>query len=113
MPSALTSSSVIAVATFVLGAAACATGAWVEEEPRADHPPLGTPCPVVTRVGACRAAGMRERVTIASGGMLLPAAGFAVGDAGYAAFAVRWGDAKILSSKSERAWAFDAASALP
>jgi hypothetical protein len=56
---------------------------------------------------------MQERVTIASGGLLLPAAGFAVGDSGYAAFAVRWGDEKLLSSKSERAWTFDGAITLP
>jgi hypothetical protein len=54
-----------------------------------------------------------EVVTIASGGLVLPAAGFPLAGGGFVAFGVRWGDARILRSTSARAWGFDAASALP
>lgn len=102
----------LALATALVGAAACSDDDRGNE--RADSPPPDARCPVSTREGGCRAAGQDERVTIASGGTLLPAAGFAIDDgSGYLAFALRWGDARMLSSKSKHLWAFDAASALP
>ena len=102
----------LALATALVGAAACSEDDRGNE--RADSPPADTRCPVVTRGGGCRAAGQDEKVTIASGGTLLPAAGFAIDDGrSYLAFALRWGDARMLSSKSNHLWAFDEASALP
>src|SRR5690242_11187635 len=98
--------------TLLLGAVACAAGDADDE--RAEHPSATPGCAVLTRRGICRPAGIRERVTIASGGNLLPAAGFATDDhGGYLAFGVRWGDERILSSRSAGSWAFDPVSALP
>lgn len=102
----------LALAMGLVGAAACSEDDRGNE--RADSPPPDARCPVSTRGGGCRAAGQDERVTIASGGMLLPAAGFAIDEgSGFLAFALRWGDARMLSSKSNHLWAFDEASALP
>lgn len=80
---------------------------------RAAHPPASARCPIVTRGGACRAAGPTEVVTIASGGFLLPAAGFPAADGGYLTFGVRWNEARILSARSDRDWGFHGADALP
>lgn len=103
------------VAAVLLGlVAACASSdADDPEDPRAENPSPFARCPVVTRGGGCRAAGFRERVKIASGGFLLPGAGFATTDGGYLAYALRWGDGRILSSKSVHPWTFDDAGALP
>jgi hypothetical protein len=97
--------------TFLLGAVACSASNADDE--RADHPPLGARCPVVTRAGGCRAASPKEVVTIASGGFLLPAAGFPLGNGGFLAFSVNWSDERILSIRSDRPWGFDAADTLP
>lgn len=106
-------SASLAFAALLIGAAACSSSSD-SEDARADHPSPDARCPIVTRGGGCRAAGLNEKVTIATGGLLLPAAGFTIDDGGaYLAFSVRWGDARILSSKSDRPWSFGEASMLP
>jgi hypothetical protein len=101
------------VFTLLLGAVACSACSESGDDERSGDPPATARCPVVTRAGGCRAAARNEVVTIASGGMLLPAAGFPLAGGGFVAFSVRWGDARILSSKSTHSWAFDDASTLP
>lgn len=109
----LSATSASLVGLVLLSGAACSSGGdEVDPDTRAEQVPELTPCPVVTRAGGCRAATSREVVTIASEGLLLPAAGFSVGD-GFLAFGVRWGDARIVTSKSPRSWVFDAADTLP
>jgi hypothetical protein len=108
-----TSASLVAITLLVGALACCANGADDEDDERAEHAPPATRCPVYTRGGRCRAAGPKEVVTIASGGFLLPAAGFARGDGGFVAFSVRWSDARLLAIRSPRPWAFEAAAPLP
>jgi hypothetical protein len=107
-------SASLALAAVLAFTVACSSDDDTDGDARAATPSPDARCPIVTRGGGCRAAGPNERVTIASGGLLLPAAGFVIDESGaYLAFAVRWGDGRILSSKSDPAWAFEPASAMP
>lgn len=98
--------------TLLLGTVAC--DADGTDDDRVDHPVASARCPIVTRGGGCRAAAPKEVVSIASGGFLLPAAGFASDtDGAFVAFSVRWGDARIVSARAARGWSFGDADTLP
>lgn len=91
---------------------ACASSE--DEDLRAEWTPeTETTCPVLTRGGYCRSAGPDEVTPIASGGLVIPAAGFPLEGEGFLAFSVRWTDARILAVRSPRLDGFEAAQTLP
>jgi hypothetical protein len=110
-----------ALAALVVGGsfdAACAAGTDADHERAVDAAaaaPAGPrpACPVFTRGGECQPLAPEDLVTLATGGMVLPAAWFPTNTGGALAFGVRWTEGRIVAARSAHALAFEPSLDLP
>jgi hypothetical protein len=69
-------------------------------------PGMRPPCPVLTVSGQCRAVAPSDVVTLARGGLVLPAAWFPYGSGGAVAYGVRWGSESLVAVRATTPFAF-------